>query len=59
MREKRFTDDTLAKTIGISRATFFRKLRSKGETFTVKEVEGICNSLGLNKNEVHGIFFEK
>lgn len=57
MRDKSFTADELAKKIGISRATFFRKLKNEGESFTIKEVEGICDELGLARNEVHDIFF--
>lgn len=57
MREQAFTADSLSKKIGMGRATFFRKLRSEGEAFTIKEVEEICEALGLTRSDVHTIFF--
>lgn len=57
MREQAFTADALSKKIGMGRATFFRKLRSEGEAFTIKEVEDICSALGLTRTDVHAIFF--
>lgn len=58
MKSKSFNVENLSSKIGISRATYFRKLACGGDTFTVKEVEKICDILELSKDEVHEIFFE-
>lgn len=58
MKSKSFNVENLSSKIGISRATYFRKLAHDGDTFTVKEVEKICDILELSKDEVHEIFFE-
>lgn len=57
MVEKSITAEGLAKAINIGRATFFRKLRDGGDTFTIKEVEDICRILNLTRSEIHAIFF--
>ncbi|MEC1024399.1 helix-turn-helix domain-containing protein [Bacillus paralicheniformis] len=47
----------LAKKIGIDRSTFYRKLNSNGETFSIKEANLICDVLGLTSEEATVIFF--
>lgn len=54
--ENGFNVDTLAKRIGINRATFYRKLNDKGLTFTVGEVHKMISSLHLTEEEASKIF---
>lgn len=49
--------ETLAVLIGMDRATFYRKLNNKGETFSIREANLICKCLKLNKEEAMAIFF--
>lgn len=58
IKEKRETVDSVAAAIGINRATFYRKMNSGGDNFTVGEVVGICKFLGLDVNEAMSIFFD-
>ena len=48
---------TLAKNIGVDSATFYRKLREEGETFTVGEAHRISDALSLSKEDCTSIFF--
>ena len=47
---------TLARDTGISRTTFYRKLKAGGETFQLWEVAAIAKRLGLTKQETCDIF---
>ena len=49
----------LATLIGIDKATFYRKLGSDGENFTIKEADLIAEKLFLNKDDVNAIFFSQ
>lgn len=49
----------LALTIGIDRATLYRKLIGKGENFTIKEADSISKELNLTLEEVNSIFFSQ
>lgn len=51
--------DELTSKIEMSRDTFYRRLASDGQTFTIKEVDEICRELKLSKNEVNEIFFSQ
>lgn len=57
--EKGLTVSELAAKIGIDKATFYRKLRSKGENFTIKEADLIASNLALNRDEINSIFFSQ
>lgn len=59
MVENEFTVEKLANKIGIDRATFYRRLNSNGETFTIKEANLISIALGLTADEVNAIFFKE
>ena len=59
MVENEFTIEKLAKKIGIDRATFYRRLNSNGESFTIKEANLISVELGLTGEEVNAIFFKQ
>lgn len=49
----------LATKIGIDKATFYRKLNTYGENFTIKEADLIASNLSLSKDEVNAIFFSQ
>ncbi len=49
--------ESVASSIGIDRATFYRKLATDGETFTIGEADAIARELRLTRDEVNDIFF--
>lgn len=49
----------LASLVGIDKATFYRKLSSNGENFTIKEADLIAERLSLDRDEVNAIFFSQ
>ncbi|ORI05561.1 phage repressor protein [Mammaliicoccus sciuri] len=54
--EKKSTPKDLALSIGIDRATLYRKL-NRSESFNIGEVNKIKEALGLTKDEALDIFF--
>lgn len=54
-RKKHMTFNDLAKALDIDRATFSRKLRTKG--FTVDELTMIRDALQISRKEMFDIFF--
>ncbi len=48
----------LATSIGIDKATLYRKLTSNGETITISEAERIAKTLNLSMEDVNAIFFD-
>jgi len=57
--EKDISIEKLADKIGIDRSTLYRKINTKGETFTIKEADLIAKALKLNIEEVNSIFFSQ
>lgn len=57
--EKGINVTDLAKRISIDRATFYRKLNTNGESFTILEADKIAKELELTLNEVNLIFFSQ
>lgn len=55
--ENRCTIAELASKIGIDRATFYRKISEKGETFSIREANAIVKELNLSREEALNIFF--
>ncbi len=53
------TIESIAVDIGINRSTFYRKMKNKGNTFTVEEMNKIVSVLHLNEKEATEIFFDK
>ena len=47
----------LAATIGIDKATLYRKLRSDGETLSIRDANAIVTALSLTPDEAMAIFF--
>lgn len=54
--ERDITQEELAKNIGITKSTFYRKMKQNGN-FSIKEVNLIVSSLNLTKDEAINIFF--
>lgn len=52
------TMESLASDAGMNRSTFYRKMKNKGNTFTVEEMKKIVSLLGLSNEEAITIFFE-
>lgn len=59
MVEKGISVEVLAKIIDKDRATFYRKLRSSGDSFTIREANLIVDALKLNAKEATAIFFDE
>ena len=57
--ERRLNVSLLADKIGIDRATFYRKMNTAGETFTIREADAITKELLLSKEEAVAIFFSQ
>ena len=58
MTERRMNVETLAKMLGMDRATLYRKLnQADGETFTIREANQIVRILGLSLSDADKIFF--
>lgn len=57
--ENEMTVESLAEKIEINRSTFYRKLNSDGESFTIKEAHLICKALNLNGQDATAIFFSQ
>lgn len=57
MVEKGLNAEKLSAFINKDRATFYRKLNSDGENFTIKEANLIVNALELTPDEASEIFF--
>ena len=49
----------LAESIGIDKATLYRKINANGETITIREADMISKKLNLSREEVNDIFFSQ
>lgn len=58
MKEKGYTIEKLAKTIGLSTTGFFNKLHSKRQ-FLVSEVQLIGEALSMSDKDICNVFFAK
>lgn len=45
--------------LGINPTTFYRRLNTQGEKFTVEEVGKLANMLKLNARALQNIFFDR
>lgn len=57
MAESGITQEAIADAIGMSRCTFYRKMKRRGDTFTVEEMNKIVNIIPLSREEAITIFF--
>lgn len=55
--ESGITQEAVADAIGMNRCTFYRKMKRKGNTFTVEEMNKIVQVIPLSKEEAVLIFF--
>lgn len=55
--EKGVTNEMVAAAAGIDLSTFYRKMNSNGEKFTIKEANAIVAFLDLSAEEATAIFF--
>ena len=56
IKECGYTQETLAKAIGVNQGTLSVKLNNKG-FFNVKEIGDICKLLDVSKSEIGAYFF--
>lgn len=56
IKECGFTQESLAKAIGINKGTLNLKLNNNA-VFTISEVDNICRLLDISKNEIGDYFF--
>ena len=56
IKECGYTQENLAKAIGVNKATLNVKLNNKG-LFNVKEIDTICRLLDVSKSEIGAYFF--
>lgn len=56
MAERKMGNEQLAEKIGIDPSTFYRKMRTNGESFTVGQMHQIVNVLNLTHEEAAAIF---
>lgn len=56
MTERKMGIEQLAEKIGIDPSTFYRKMRTNGESFTVGQMHQIVNVLNLTHEEAAAIF---
>ncbi|RKD33963.1 helix-turn-helix domain-containing protein [Lacrimispora algidixylanolytica] len=55
--ESGITQEAVADAIGMNRCTFYRKMKRKGNTFTVEEMNKIVQVIPLSREEAVLIFF--
>lgn len=56
--ERNTTQEELASKIGVTKGTFYRKMKQNGN-FSIKEVNLIVSALNLSKDEAMSIFFSE
>lgn len=52
-----YTIETLAKAMGIDKASLYRKMKDNGRTMLIKDVYAIAEILNLTLAEINDIFF--
>ena len=57
LQERNISKTELASTIGINRATMYRKMAENGDKFTVKEANEMRRILNLSQEQASSIFF--
>ena len=59
LKERSISYEDAARALGVDRATFYRRLSSKGSKFTVDEVGKLSALLGLTSKAMQDIFFDR
>lgn len=57
IRQSGETINSLSRAIGMDDSTFYRKMKTNGETFTVGDIDKIKKALNLDKARAKAIFF--
>lgn len=55
--EKGYSLNSFAERLSFDKSTFYRKINTAGETFSIKEADEIATVLDLNYDDVMRIFF--
>ncbi len=55
--ERNTSIEEISSKLGVNKSTIYRKLQQNGDTFTLKEVNIIAQTLNLTINEMIKIFF--
>lgn len=58
IRTKGKSVDEVAKSIGIDKSTFYRRLARGGKDFSIGEVDALCAFLEMSKKDKNAIFFD-
>lgn len=56
MGQKKMSVEDMALQIGIDPSTYYRKLNTQGESFTISQAKAIAAVLGLSHAEASNIF---
>lgn len=59
MVEKRINATDLAKKLEINRASFYKKMKASGVTFSLREIDLMAETLNLTAEDVIAIFFSQ
>ena len=57
--ENGITVEVLAEKLNMNRATLYRKIQGKGDSFKIKEADNIAKELKLSGKEASEIFFSQ
>lgn len=57
LKEKGLSVADVSDKMGINKATFYRKIKNAGETFTVGDIDKISKILNLQVEEINEFFF--
>lgn len=55
--EKGYSLNSFSEKLSFDKSTFYRKINTAGESFSIKEADEIATVLDLNYDEVMKIFF--
>ena len=58
MAERRISNEEMAARIGVNPSTFYRKLKTEGDSFTVGQMHKIAEVLSLTNEEATAIFLQ-
>ena len=53
------TQECVAKSIGVDRSTFYRKMKDEGSEFSIGEMHSICDVLSLTNEDAVAIFLPR
>lgn len=59
MAEAGFSNEALARAVGMNASTFYRKMKARGLTFTIEQMHNMVSLLKLSEDEAKDIFLGK